>query len=87
MLGRVYRFALFLFARWWGRLSGRHGREVLMAGVARLAAGADAAAIVPTAQAYISDISTSAECSRRFVLLGSASFLGPSHFTNEPEGK
>ena len=44
--------------------------------VARVMAGAGAAAIVPTAQAYISDISTSAERSRRFVLLGSASFLG-----------
>lgn len=98
MLGGVYTFALFLFAPWWGRLSDRRGRSVvLMAGfaaflvgsaaaalaptlgvvyVARLLAGAGAAAIVPTAQAYISDISTSAERSRRFVLLGSASFLG-----------
>lgn len=98
MLGGVYTFALFLFAPWWGRLSDRRGRSVvLMTGfaaflvgsaaaalaptlgvvyVARVLAGAGAAAIVPTAQAYISDISTSAERSRRFVLLGSASFLG-----------
>lgn len=43
---------------------------------ARALAGAGAAAIVPTAQAYISDISTAVVRSRRFVLLGSASFLG-----------
>lgn len=43
---------------------------------ARLLAGAGAAAIVPTAQAYIADISTSVDRSRRFVLLGSTSFLG-----------
>jgi len=43
---------------------------------ARLLAGVGAAAIVPTAQAYIADISTTADRSRRFVLLGSASFLG-----------
>lgn len=98
MLGGVYTLALFVFAPWWGRLSDRRGRTVvLMAGfaaflagsaaaalaptlgiayAARLLAGAGAAAIVPTAQAYVSDISTSAERSRRFVLLGSASFLG-----------
>lgn len=44
--------------------------------VARLLAGAGAAAIMPTAQAYVADISSSADRSRRFVLLGSASFLG-----------
>ena len=98
MLGGVYTFALFLFAPWWGRLSDRHGRAViLMAGfaaflggsaaaalapnlgavyAARLLAGAGAAAIVPTAQAYIADVSTPVDRSRRFVLLGSASFLG-----------
>jgi MFS family permease len=98
MLGSVYMFALFLFAPWWGRLSDRHGRPmVLMAGfaaflvgnaaaalapnlgavyVARLLAGAGAAAVMPTAQAAIADISTSVDLSRRFVLLGSASFLG-----------
>lgn len=43
---------------------------------ARFLAGAGAAAIVPTAQAYIDDISTPVERSRRFVLLGSASFIG-----------
>lgn len=43
---------------------------------ARLLAGAGAAAIVPTAQAYIADISTSADRNRRFVLLGGASFVG-----------
>lgn len=43
---------------------------------ARFLAGAGAAAIVPTAQAYIDDISTPVERSRRFVLLGSASFVG-----------
>jgi DHA1 family multidrug resistance protein-like MFS transporter len=43
---------------------------------ARLLAGAGAAAVVPTAQAYIADISTSVDRSRRFVLLGTASFLG-----------
>ena len=42
----------------------------------RFLAGAGAAAIVPTAQAYIDDISTPVERSRRFVLLGSASFVG-----------
>ncbi|MCW5660030.1 MAG: MFS transporter [Burkholderiaceae bacterium] len=98
MLGGVYTFAVFLFAPWWGRLSDRHGRPVvLMAGFAaflvgsaaaalapslgavygaRLLAGAGAAAIVPTAQAYIADISTSADRNRRFVLLGGASFVG-----------
>lgn len=98
LLGGVYTFALFLFAPWWGRLSDRHGRAVvLMAGfasflvgsaaaalapnlgavyAARLLAGAGAAAIIPTAQAYIADISTSVDRSRRFVLLGSTSFLG-----------
>jgi DHA1 family multidrug resistance protein-like MFS transporter len=97
-LGGVYMFALFLFAPWWGRLSDRHGRPVvLMAGfaaflvgtataalapslgavyAARLLAGAGAAAVVPTAQAYIADISTSADRNRRFVLLGGASFVG-----------
>ena len=43
---------------------------------ARLLAGAGAAAIVPTAQAYIADCSTTVDRSRRFVLLGSASFIG-----------
>ena len=98
MLGGVYMFALFMFAPWWGRLSDRRGRTVvLMAGfaaflvgsaaaalaptlgivyAARLLTGAGAAAIVPTAQAYIADISTPVERSRRYVLLGSASFLG-----------
>jgi MFS family permease len=43
---------------------------------ARLLAGAGAAAIVPTAQAYIADSSTTVDRSRRFVLLGSSSFIG-----------
>ena len=43
---------------------------------ARFLAGAGAAAVVPAAQAYIDDISTPVERSRRFVLLGSASFVG-----------
>ena len=43
---------------------------------ARLLAGAGAAAIVPTAQAYIADLSPTVDRSRRFVLLGSASFVG-----------
>ena len=43
---------------------------------ARLLAGAGAAAIVPTAQAYIADLSSTIDRSRRFVLLGSASFVG-----------
>lgn len=43
---------------------------------ARVLAGAGAAAIVPTAQAYIADCSTTVDRSRRFVLLGSASFIG-----------
>ena len=42
----------------------------------RFLAGVGAAAIVPTAQATIADISTPVDRSRRFVLLGSASFLG-----------
>ena len=97
-LGGVYTFALFLFAPWWGRLSDRVGRSVvLMAGfaafllggtaaalspslglvyAARLLAGAGAAAIVPTAQAYVADISNVVDRNRRFVLLGTASFVG-----------
>jgi len=43
---------------------------------ARLLAGAGAAAIMPTAQAYVADISSTVDRSRRVVLLGSASFLG-----------
>lgn len=43
---------------------------------ARLLAGAGAAAVVPTAQAYIADCSITVDRSRRFVLLGSASFIG-----------
>lgn len=43
---------------------------------ARLLAGAGAAAIMPTAQAYVADISTTIDRSRRFVLLGSAAFAG-----------
>lgn len=43
---------------------------------ARLMAGAGAAAIVPTAQAYVADLSSTVDRSRRFVLLGSASFIG-----------
>lgn len=42
----------------------------------RFLAGAGAAAIVPGAQAYIADISSAGDRSRRFVLLGSASFVG-----------
>ena len=98
MLGGVYLFALFMFAPFWGRLSDRHGRVlVLLIGfaaflvgsvgtalapslgvvyAARLLAGAGAAAIVPTAQAYIADRSSTVDRSRRFVLLGSASFIG-----------
>lgn len=43
---------------------------------ARLLAGAGAAAILPTAQAYIADVSSPDDRSRRFVLLGSAAFVG-----------
>jgi MFS transporter, DHA1 family, multidrug resistance protein len=43
---------------------------------ARFLAGAGAAAIVPTAQAYIDDISTPVARNRRFVMLGGASFAG-----------
>jgi MFS transporter, DHA1 family, multidrug resistance protein len=43
---------------------------------ARLLAGAGAAAVVPAAQAYIADFSEPVARSRRFVLLGSASFVG-----------
>jgi len=42
----------------------------------RLLAGAGAAAIVPTAQAYIADISSPEVRSRRFVVLGAMAFLG-----------
>ncbi|KQW51191.1 MULTISPECIES: MFS transporter [unclassified Roseateles] len=42
----------------------------------RLLAGAGAAAIVPTAQAYIADISTPVVRSRRFVVLGTMAFIG-----------
>ena len=44
--------------------------------LARLLAGAGAAGIMPAAQAYIADISDADARSRRFVLLGSAAFLG-----------
>lgn len=44
--------------------------------MARLLAGAGAAAIMPAAQAFIADISDAEARSRRFVLLGSAVFLG-----------
>lgn len=48
MLGGVYTFALFLFAPWWGRLSDRHGRPmVLMAGFAAFLVGSAAAALAP----------------------------------------
>ena len=50
--------------------------SLTIAYAARFLAGAGAAAIVPTAQAYIDDISTPVARSRRFVLLGSASFVG-----------
>lgn len=50
--------------------------DLPVAYAARFLAGAGAAAVVPTAQAYIDDISTSVERNRRFVLLGSASFVG-----------
>jgi DHA1 family multidrug resistance protein-like MFS transporter len=43
---------------------------------ARLLAGAGAAAVMPAAQAYIADFSDPVARSRRFVLLGSASFVG-----------
>jgi DHA1 family multidrug resistance protein-like MFS transporter len=43
---------------------------------ARLLAGAGAAAVMPAAQAYIADFSAPVARSRRFVLLGSASFVG-----------
>ena len=43
---------------------------------ARLLAGAGAAAIVPTAQAFIANIGTPEARSRRFVILGSAAFTG-----------
>lgn len=44
--------------------------------VARLIAGAGAAAIMPGAQAFIADISDPDARSRRFVLLGSTAFVG-----------
>lgn len=44
--------------------------------IARLLAGAGAAAIMASAQALITDISDSDARSRRFVLLGSAAFIG-----------
>lgn len=48
MLGGVYTFALFLLAPWWGRLSDRHGRPVvLMAGFAAFLVGSAAAALAP----------------------------------------
>lgn len=43
---------------------------------ARILCGIGAAAIVPTSQAYIADYSSTVDRSRRFVLLGSASFVG-----------
>lgn len=43
---------------------------------ARLLAGAGAAAIMPVAQAFIADISDADARSRRFVVLGSAAFIG-----------
>lgn len=65
-------FAAFLFASAATALAVSLGTVY----VARLLAGAGAAAIVPTAQAYIADCSTTVDRSRRFVLLGSASFVG-----------
>lgn len=44
--------------------------------LARLLAGAGAAAIMPGAQAFIADVSDADARSRRFVLLGSAAFTG-----------
>lgn len=44
--------------------------------VGRAIAGAGAAAIVPGAQAYVCDISSSDDRNRRFVLIGGAAFLG-----------
>ncbi len=68
----VAGFAAFLL----GTAAGAVAPNLASVYLARLLAGAGAAAIVPTAQAYISDISTPAERNRRFVLLGSASFVG-----------
>ncbi|MGN7103309.1 MFS transporter [Ralstonia holmesii] len=44
--------------------------------VSRLIAGAGAAAIVPGAQAYVTDISDAVQRSRRFVLIGNAASVG-----------
>lgn len=65
-------FAAFLV----GSAAAALAPNLAMVYAARLLAGAGAAAVVPTSQAYIADISTSVDRSRRFVLLGTASFLG-----------
>lgn len=50
--------------------------SLVMIYASRLIAGAGAAAIVPGAQAYITDISNAVERSRRFVLIGNAASVG-----------
>ncbi len=65
-------FAMFLL----GAAAAALAPNLTVVYAARFLAGAGAAAVVPTAQAHIDDISTPVERSRRFVLLGSASFVG-----------
>ncbi|WP_238136912.1 MFS transporter [Variovorax sp. JS1663] len=65
-------FAAFLI----GGAAAALAPNLMVVYAARFLAGAGAASIVPTAQAYVDDISTPEVRSRRFVLLGSASFIG-----------
>lgn len=65
-------FATFLF----GTAVAALARDLVIAYLGRVIAGAGAAAIVPGAQSYITDISDATARNRRFVLLGGASFIG-----------
>lgn len=65
-------FAVFLL----GTLAAALATTLPLVYLARLLAGAGAAAIMPAAQAFIADVSDADARSRRFVLLGSAAFAG-----------
>ena len=65
-------FGLFLL----GTLVGALAPTLPIAYAGRVLAGAGAAAVVPSAQAYISDVSTATQRSRRFVVVGAAVFAG-----------
>ncbi|GAB7547741.1 MFS transporter [Cupriavidus sp. 8B] len=68
----AWGFGIFLV----GGVASAFAPNLAAAYAARLLAGAGAAAVMPAAQAYIADFSAPVARSRRFVLLGSASFVG-----------